>query len=220
MTQVLSAEASQALSSLEKKWPKLNNDVDRAVALGPVHGKGVPYRLLAEKLNCSESRVRYLCQAAKAPLADLFQARDGKISTRELVRRTDAAEAEKKAKETNAIDLRRTEEAKKAAKIIRDWLESKLGFLAHRENVIDEARRTLEMNKRQGTLPKRALSPDTPVETVIQRMQPPWSVNPDAESIEWYADWLARWAYFAFPDEIIRDRALNIALDKEIREED
>jgi hypothetical protein len=48
----------------------------------------------------------------------------------------------------------------------------------------------------------------------------PWSVNPDAESIEWYADWLARWAYFAFPDEIIRDRALNIALDKEIREED
>lgn len=70
MTQNLSAEASQALSSLEKKWPKLHNDVARGEAIKTIHDMGVAYRILGERLGRSESGIRHLCVAAKAPLRD------------------------------------------------------------------------------------------------------------------------------------------------------
>jgi hypothetical protein len=217
MTLNLSADASQALSSLEKKWPDLRNDVDRATALEPVHRKGVPYRLLAENLGCSASRVRYLCQAARAPVPDRLQAGRGKISTRELVRRSKEAEKLASAKELDVLDQQRTKEATKGAEMIGDWLKTKLGFAGIREKVIDEARRILAENKWSGTLPNCAPPSGTTVETIIERTRPPRSVNPDSDSIGWVADWLARWVFFAFPNEVVRDRALNIALDKEIK---
>ena len=95
-----------------------------------------------------------------------------------------------------------------------------MDFFAVRERVIEETRSILFSNKQSGTLPKSAsLAPGTPVDFIIERTRPPWSLNPDTESAGWYADWLARWVFFAFPDEVVRDRALNIALDVEIRAE-
>jgi hypothetical protein len=221
MTQILSAEASQALSSLEKKWPKLNNDVDRGRAIKAIHDLGVSYRALGERLHHSESGLRHLCQAAKAPVSDRLLAREKEISTRELVRRSITAQKKQAAQEKEARDLQRTEEAKKGAKIICEWLTSErieCGS-AVGEQIVDEARRILHGAEQRGTLPNGAPPPPgTPIVDIIKNCRP--KEDPNGSFVAHYATWLAVGSYYAFPDSIIRDRALNIALDKEIREED
>ncbi len=148
--------------------------------------QGVSYRVLGARLHRSESGLRHLCKAAKATVQDRFEAWHKKLSTRELVRRSIAAQEKQAAKEQEARDVQRTEEAKKGARIIRDWLKNKLPSSGQREQVIDEARRILAVNKRQGTLPKCAPPPPgTSVETIIQKTEPPWSVNPDAKANQW-----------------------------------
>jgi hypothetical protein len=36
----------------------------------------------------------------------------------------------------------------------------------------------------------------------------------DPSVVNWYALWLYRWTFFAFPDSAVRDEALDIALQK------
>ena len=68
-----------------------------------------------------------------------------------------------------------------------------------------------------GTLPQGPPPPPgTPVEEIIRRCRP----KPETEEsshVARYAHWLAVWAFYAFPDTLVRDRALNLALDKQIR---
>jgi hypothetical protein len=211
MKSELSAEALAALASLANIWPSLRNDVDRALAVAKLK---VSTRVLAEHLGPSEAHIRNYRLMAKASSRDQLLARKGKISSRELVRRSKLAEAERKIKDKEALDRKRTEEAQKACKTICDWLEGKGLWSSHCENIIDETRRILYEAEQNGTLPKCALpATGTPFDSIIERMRPPKSVNPDTESVGWYADWLARWTVFAFPDSIVRDRALNLAWD-------
>lgn len=218
MKPTLSTEASAALAELPKKWPELTKDVDKAKALHSVRNLHVSTHDLAKALGCSATLVRNLLQAAKAPVADRILARKGEISTRELVRRSKQVEKQTKAKDLEALDKKRTKLAQKGARVINTWLRSNVGYDAVREGIVDETRLILAKNKRSGTLPNPGPpASGTPVDIIIERTRPPRSLNPDTESPAWYADWLARWAFFAFPDEVVRDRALNIALDVEIR---
>jgi hypothetical protein len=53
----------------------------------------------------------------------------------------------------------------------------------------------------------------------VNVIQQAGTINSDTGSVAWYADWLARWAFFAMPDSPVRLKALTAALDKQIKRE-
>jgi len=213
-----SAGAAAALAELKNKWTDLKHDLDRAQAVRLVHQKGISFREIAKELKCSESRLRYLLQAAEAPAADLLLARKGRITTRELVRRSGAAKASRMAEDKDKEELERTKAAKKGCESVCKWLNEETRSGAYGEAIISEARRILAMAEQDGKLPRVQSPPaDMPLEEIVGRCRPPESINTDVGSVSWYADWLARWAFFAFPSSVIRHRALNLALDWQIR---
>lgn len=212
----LSPEASAALASLVNEWPTLKNDVQRALAIEPVAKLQVTTRVLAEELGCSETQVRNILRMAKASSKDLLLAQKGEITSRELVRRAKRAEAERKVEDKEALDRERTKAAQVGCKTICDWLEREELWPSYCENIINETRWILHGAELNGTLPKGPFPrPETPMTEIIQRCKP----NPDPQDFEvaWYARWLAIWSYYAFPDSIIRDRALDLALNEQIR---
>lgn len=111
------ADTSPAVADLQKKWPALDNDADRAKAIHDLHTAGVSLRTLAKALKCSLTLLRQLNVAAEAPKEDLQLARDGKISTRELVRRSKAAthrrETDQEEAQRKAIELKRAKDARR-----------------------------------------------------------------------------------------------------------
>jgi hypothetical protein len=217
MTPTITAETPSALHDLKAKWAELDV-AGRALAVHALHKAGVSFRKLAKELGCSPSLLRNLDKGAQASAADLELARKRKISVRELVRRAQAAEKQHAEKDKQALDQKQTEAAQKAAITICEWLEEHQLWPAHGENIVDEARRILAHAEYVDQLPKCSPPPsDMPTTQIISRTKPPVSVNPEPESVGWYADWLARWAYFAFPDPVVRDRALNIALHDQVR---
>jgi transposase len=134
--------ASAAIADLQGKWAILN-DLDRARAVHQIHRAGVSYRKLAKALNSSESLLRHLNKAAQAPALDQILARKGKISTRELVRRSKAAEAARASKAQEALECERNLASKKVRKAICGWLEEE-GFPgAYGEQIVDEELRKL-----------------------------------------------------------------------------
>jgi hypothetical protein len=211
----LSSEASAALAGLVEKWPTPNNDVDKALAVAKLD---VDTRVLAAHLGCSEAHIRNYRLMAKAPCEDQLLARKGEISSRELVRRSRHAEAERKIKDKEVLDQKRTNDAQKASKTICDWLEGEGLQSSHCENIVDETRRILDGAEREGTLPKGSFPPPgTPMTEIIQRCRP--KPDPEEFHISLYARWLAVWSYYAFPDSIVRDRALNLAWDVQTKRE-
>ena len=78
MKPTLSVEVSAALAGLQKRWPELTSDVDKASAVYTVYCLKVSTRVLAENLGCSATLIRNLLRVAKAPAADKFLARKGK----------------------------------------------------------------------------------------------------------------------------------------------
>lgn len=216
MTPTDTANASSAVADLKGKWAELT-DVDRALAVHDLH-ESVRFRRLAKELGCSASLLRNLDKAAQAPQKDIDLARKGQISTRELALRSKAAEKLRATQAQEAHDQKRTKAAQQAAITICDWLDEHQFWPAHGENIVTEARRILAEAEYSGQLPEwPPPPPDMPVAEVISPMRPPASVNRDVGEVGWYADWLARWALKAFPDSAVRDKALNIALDSQIR---
>ena len=132
MKPTLSVEVSAALAGLQKRWPELTSDVDKASAVYTVYCLKVSARVLAENLGCSATLIRNLLRVAKAPAADKFLARKGKIGTRELLRRSKVAAKLTEAKDLEALDKKRTKLAQEGAKIIGKWLCAKMDFFAVR----------------------------------------------------------------------------------------
>src|SRR5437764_11788975 len=97
MKSTLSSEASAALDALVMKWTEFGNDVDRALAVTAVAKLKVSSRVLAEKLGCGATHIRNYLLMAKATPKDQLLARTSEISSRELVRRSRNAVAERKA---------------------------------------------------------------------------------------------------------------------------
>lgn len=209
-----------ALNQLKTNWKKLQ-DVDRGRAIGKLHADGFSWRTLARELDCSESYLRQLDRAAQAPVADQLLARQGKISTRQLVRRARDAEKLRAAQEQQVLEEKRSKAAAQAAVEICNWFEECQLWPAHGENIIDEARRIFAANDANGALPKYTAPRDTPLDQIIERTRPkPPKADPEpfeVGSVGWYAEWLARWAFFAYPDAEVRDRALGLAYNAQVR---
>ncbi len=105
--------------------------------------------------------------------------------------------------------------------MICKWIETEGISGVYGENIVDETRRILAETEANGTLPKITAPRGVPIAEIIQRTRPkpsPPGVEPLEEgSVPWYADWLARWTFFAFPDSSVRHSALDRALDIQIR---
>jgi lambda repressor-like predicted transcriptional regulator len=83
-----------SVEDLRARWNELH-DLDRAESVKMINKSGISIRALAKELGSrSDTTLRSLFIAAKAPLPDRMLARQGKISTRQLVKRLKmAAEA-------------------------------------------------------------------------------------------------------------------------------
>jgi hypothetical protein len=208
-------ENTAAIEELTSGWDQLK-PVDQALEVHRMHEEGTSFRSLAKHLNCSESLLRQLNLAAQAPTSDLVLARQGKISIRELVRRYEVARKQRQEEERQARDRDRAKQAEKAAAVIRAWLRKEELGTAAGEAIVDETRRAFFIAAQEDDLPKFAPPPPgTPIQEIIEWMRP--KPDPESEPVTWYARWLARWTFYVFPDEWVRDKALDTALDGEIR---
>jgi hypothetical protein len=72
--------------------------------------------------------------------------------------------------------------------------------------------------EQNGKFPPGAAPTDMPTEQIIQRCRPA-EVKNDAGAtfIVRYAWWLARWTFYAMTDIDVRDRALELALEKQFK---
>jgi predicted GNAT family acetyltransferase len=205
-----------ALADLRSRWDKLH-DLDRAKEVHDIKRTGVSTREIALQLPVSEALLRHLLQAAQAPTEDQLLARQGKISTNELIRRAKAAKARRAVEQSQALNLKRAEASIKASKTICDWLRSQGVPSNLGQQIVDEARRRLieaEQNKR---FPPGAVPPGTPVAEIIRRSRPPQAKTNDVDQIAWRAFWLAVWVYRAWPDDWVRYRAIEMALEEQLR---
>ena len=96
-----------SIAQLQIDWFKFS-DLDRARAVFDINQSGISIRKVAAQLHLSESLLRHLLQALKAPASDRDLARQGKISTNELARRAKAGLRPPKHHEALTIDGDRT----------------------------------------------------------------------------------------------------------------
>jgi transposase-like protein len=206
---------SSAVADLQSQWHTLH-DLDRARAVHAIHQDGASLRELANALNCSDSLLRHLLTALQAPPADRSLARQGKISTNELVRRSEAAGIRRSSMHREAREFERTQASRQACRTICNWLGAEQMSGPYGEQIVDEARRQLAIAGMTGKFPKDAAPPDMPAEEIIQCCRPPQAGINELSSTAWFGAWLARWTYYAFTDTSIRDTALDLALDIQI----
>ena len=209
-------EASPVLADLQMKWPDLH-DLDRAQAVRAIKRAGFSIRKIAQQLKVSEALLRHLLQALKAPPDDQVLARDGKISTKELVRRAKSAMA------GHAAKLREVEERKRArasvagCNAICKWLAAQGLSGAFGEQIILEARRDLAEAEQSKRLPRDAAPAKMPVSQIIQHCRPAEQKSDEISFVAWFAQWLGRWAFYAMPDAWVRFKAIELALENQCR---
>jgi transposase-like protein len=207
---------SSAVADLQSQWHTLP-DLDRAKAVLAIKQSGISTRQIAQHLDCSDSLLRHLLAALQAPPADRLLLRQGKISTNELVRRSEAAGIRRTAMHRESREFERTQASRQGCEMICDWLAAEQMSGPYGEQIVDEARRQLAIAGMTGKFPKDAAPTDMPTAEIIKRCRPA-ELKTDAVSfIAWLARWLARWAYYAFTDSWVRDTALDLALDIQIR---
>ena len=186
-------------------------------ASASIHKAGTSLRALAKGLNCSPTLISDLNVAAQAPLPDLILARQGKISTRELVRRAKAAVARNASQAQHALDRARNERAEEVAKAIRDLIARLQWTGGFGESVVTEARFFLVNAEAQQQIPPQPPELcDLPLSQLIARVQPRYK-DADVDDTEPCAEWLVKIVLAALPDSLSRHRALNIALDVQCR---
>jgi AraC-like DNA-binding protein len=197
-----------SIAQLQSDWFKFS-DLDRATAVLGIKQTGISIRSIAAQLHLSEPLLRHLLQALQAPACDQDLAREGKISTNELVRRAKAFLRPAKHDETLTID--RDREIRIAADMICDWLlQTQLNRPA-REAIVKEVQHKFLAMKEAGFHPSVAPHSDTPASKIIERAKPPALTDDSIDIVAWFAQWLCTWSFFAFPDEDIRETALDLA---------
>ena len=206
---------SSAVADLQSQWHTLH-DLDRARAVHAIHQDGASLRELANALNCSDSLLRHLLTALQAPPADRSLARQGKISTNELVRRSEAAGIRRSSMHREAREFERTQASRQACRTICNWLGAEQMSGPYGEQIVNGARHLFAKAEQDGKFPKAAAPTDMPTAEIIKRCRPA-ELKTDAISfVARHAWWLARWAYYAFTDTSVRDTALDLALDIQI----
>jgi transposase-like protein len=193
-----------SITQLQSDWFGFS-DLDRASAILAIHQSGISIRKIAAQLQLSESLLRHLVQALQAPSSDRDLARQGKISTNELARRAKAAGTRCSPQHSEATDL------------ICDWLLQTKLHGPSREMIVDEVQRKFRNMKEAGLQPSAIALPGMPVSQIIKRAKPPALTDGRIDIVAWFAQWLCKWSFFAFPDEDVRDAALHLAAQKQSR---
>jgi len=152
--------------------------------------------------------------ALDAPAEDRALARLGKISTNELVRRSEAAEEKRADKAREETTRKQEEQALKATAQICRWLRTESIFGGNAEQVIEEVRRHLYWAEAQGRLNQPKKKPNASISRIIELSKPTLPIGENAEFITWYAAWLFRWSLWSFVDPVVRDKALDLALQQ------
>jgi transposase-like protein len=197
----ISAQRHRRLpNQLQSDWFKFS-DLDRARAVLAINQTGISTGKVAAQLQLSESLLRHLLQALQAPVQDRDLARQGKISTNELVRRARAADLRRSPDNSEALALERTEETLKAADLICDWLLQTQLFGPARKMIVKEVRHKFITVKEAGLHPSVTAPHDSPVSEIIKRAKPPALADGHIDIVARFAQWLCRWSFFAFPNE-------------------
>jgi transposase-like protein len=207
---------SSAVANLQSQWHSLH-DLDRAKAVFAINQSGISIREIARHLNCSEPLLRHLIAALQAPPADRFLARQGEISTNELVRRSKAAEIRRSSTHREAREFERIRASRQGCKTICGWLADEQVSGPYGEQIVDEARRQLANAEQDGKFPSGAAPTDMPTAEIIQRCRPAELKNGSTSFIARHAWWLARWSFYVLTDPWVRDQALELALNEQFK---
>jgi len=76
--------------------------------------------------------------------------------------------------------------------------------------IVDEVQRKFRNMKEAGLQPSAIALPGMPVSQIIKRAKPPALTDGRIDIVAWFAQWLCKWSFFAFPDEDVRDAALHL----------
>ncbi len=205
-------DPSPAIASLQARWHSLL-DPDRALAIVPVIRSGVSRRRLAGYLNCSPSLVRRLLRCLPADPDDLELSRHCQISTNELERRAAQANARRDASHKLAAELKQTTNATGGIKAILRWLASDTCAAGNAEQIVQETRSMLMRAEQTGGLPKHTAPIGTKLQEIIHCSRPADRTS-DEMDVGWFANWLALWTFYAYPDRNVLWGALDGALSK------
>jgi hypothetical protein len=205
---------TSSISQLQSDWFQLH-DLDRAQAIAAIRRSGTSIRQIALGLGFSESNLRHLLLCLEASPEDKDLARRNQISTNELARRAQAANMRRAERHREVVALEREEAARKAADLICHWLIKTGLHSPSCEMIVDEVRRQLATDEAAGIIPTISKPLDLTIDEIIRRRRPDDLNDPTMDTISWHAEWLLRWAYWAFPDDQVRWTALDIALEKQ-----
>ena len=164
----------------------------------------------------SDRQLHNLVQALKAKACDLDLARQGKISTNELVRRAKAISLPPSPQHNEVDPIERVRATRIAADLICDWLLQTELFGPAREMIVKEVQRSLGPMKEAHFHSQVVVRPNTPVFEIIKQTEPPALVDDRTDIVAWFAQWLCRWSLFAFPDDAVRDAALEMARQQQL----
>jgi hypothetical protein len=196
------------------EWLQLA-DVDRALAVAAIRRSGASIRQIARELGPNESNLRHLLKTLDGSLEDQDLARRGQISTTELIRRGQAANMQRAAQKDQELLSKRARSTRRGTDLICDWICEQQISGPDGELIIEEVRREFatrnQLNKNP-EYPKRAAPP---LPELIKRRRPERPLPKDESSIDWYHEWLFRWSFFAFRDAVVRDQALEKALERQ-----
>lgn len=207
-------DLSLAIPHLKSKWMQLPS-ADRARAVAAIRRTGVSIRQIARDLEVSESNLRHLLKTLNAPPDDQALARQGKISTNELVRRGQATKRQLAVQKRELLEIKRTRSAQKGADQICKWILEEQICHPDGEWIIEEVRREFADRELDGSLSSFPTNAPLPLPELIGRCKPKRPHDGSASSNSWYAEWLCRWTFFAFRDSIVRDNALELALEQQ-----
>jgi transposase len=215
MIKETSSPLNAAIDQLKRDWDQLN-DRDRARAVAKFRQSGMSIRQIAKQLNRGESGLRRLLLALQAPAADLIAARQGQLSTNELVRRSKAASVRRANRKREDEEHDREVKAVEGSKLICDWLRDEGVYGPDGEQILGDVLRELVAREMDGSLPTPPKNTGIRLTELIKRCRPNRPRDENAASNHWFAEWLFRWAFFALPDQVVLEDALSKA--KEIQE--
>ncbi len=209
-------DASDAISGLQSKWDTLD-DLDRARAVREIHETGISLRALAKALKRSPSLLRHLLEALQAPPEDQSLARQGKLTTNELVRRAREAGSVRETSKREALERKRIQASQNGCKAISDWLVAEGISGPTGAQIVNEARTTLAIAEHNKKLPRDAALPGMSDSEIIQRCRPAEPNTDATRYMAWYARWLSLWAAYSMTDSWVRYKAIELALERQFR---
>ena len=200
------------IEQLKGDWNQLS-DPQRAQNISQIRKQyGLSIRQIARRLSCSESLLRRLLKVLRAPAQDLVLAREGKITTNELLRREKAAAHLRDQQQRKAAQQDRERQGAEGADLIYRWF-IETGFnAASCWSILEDVRLKFALKEQDRTLPMHPKPVEVPVAEIIRKTEPP----PRSGEIAlegWYAGWLFSWTYWAFPDREVRWTALDTVLE-------